>query len=255
MPTGPFTKLRAEDQIRGHRLDLGGLFGDDQPGIIHLHESALGLGDAALLVDGQVQFGSIVIGGSGLAGSLLINESIPGANDANLDVRGDTTIYGDLDVKGAISFIESLIIKFKDPNLTLNADGTDLTADGGGLTIGRATAPFPSLIWKNSFNAWACGVAGAEKEITTEGNTFNSANTLCKLNSDSKIPIYASNTYVHPQLLASSSWVISHGMKKRPGVHIVTSAGDEVIGDVSYVDDDNLVVNFAAPFSGKAYCN
>ena len=65
MPSGPQTKVRSEDQVRGHRLDLGGLFGDNLAGIIVLHESVPGANDANFQVQGPVNLGSsLIIGGS-----------------------------------------------------------------------------------------------------------------------------------------------------------------------------------------------
>lgn len=217
MPSGPFTKLRAEDQLRGDKLELGGSNGTTF-GTLILHPSAVGLKDAVL------------------------------------DVYGNATIRGDLDVKGSVSF-ETVIVNFKDPNLTLNYDGTDATADGGGITLDRVTTPLPSLVWKNSLNAWAAGLEGSEKEITTQGNAFNGANQLTKLDSNSKIPAYSENTYVHTQAVASSSWVISHSLNRRPSVTVVASTGDMVYGDVAYTDDNNLTVTFTSAFGGRAYLN
>lgn len=218
---GPSTKFVAEDQIRGKRLELGGVFSRE--------------GDAA--------------------GTIWIHESVGGAKDAFFQVDGDTIIVGNLTVQGVLTSIESVIVEIADKNISLNFGGTDLTADGSGLTIDRPSLPLPSLIWSNAFGAWAAGFLSAEKEITTEGNTFNSADELVKLDAGAKIPIYSSQTYIHDQLVASSSWVISHTMQKRPSVTVVTSAGDVVYGDVNYVDDSNLTVSFAAAFSGKAYLN
>lgn len=255
MPTGPSTKLRTEDQLRGHRLDLGGAFGDGLPGTIVLHESAPGAADAQFEVQGPVNLGSnLIVGGSGVAGSVVIDESVLGAGDGSFSLKGDATIWGDLDVHGDVSF-ETLIINFKDRNLTLNYDGSDLTADGGGLTIDRVTLPKPSLIWKNSLNAWAAGIVGTEKEITTQGNAFNNASQLVQLDGDKKIPLYSTKTYVHDQLVSSATWSVVHNMNKRPSVTVITSAGDVVFGDAKYVDDNNMTLTFAAAFGGKAYCN
>ena len=60
---------------------------------------------------------------------------------------------------------------------------------------------------------------------------------------------------VFTQLSALSLWTINHNMGKRPSVMIVTSAGDEVFGNVHYVDDNNITISFAAAFSGAAYLN
>lgn len=57
------------------------------------------------------------------------------------------------------------------------------------------------------------------------------------------------------QTAASDEWLIYHGLGKFPSVAIVDSAGDEVEGDVSYVDANTVRVRFSAAFTGKAYLN
>lgn len=60
-------------------------------------------------------------------------------------------------------------------------------------------------------------------------------------------------TYTHTQDTSSSSWSINHNLDYYPSVSIVDSAGTTVVGDVQYVDLNNIVVNFTDPFAGKAY--
>ena len=62
-------------------------------------------------------------------------------------------------------------------------------------------------------------------------------------------------TFVFTQMVASSTWTINHNLGKRPSVSVVTSGGDEVIGDVHYIDDNNLIVTFTFMFAGVAYLN
>lgn len=63
------------------------------------------------------------------------------------------------------------------------------------------------------------------------------------------------NTYTHIQSASSSSWVINHGMGKFPSVSVVDSAGSEVVGDVVHGDINTVIVNFSAPFQGRAFLN
>ena len=65
----------------------------------------------------------------------------------------------------------------------------------------------------------------------------------------------ADKTFVFTQLSALSLWTINHNLGKKPSVSVVTSAGDSVIGDVHYIDDDNLTVSFVAAFGGQAFLN
>ena len=61
--------------------------------------------------------------------------------------------------------------------------------------------------------------------------------------------------YVHDQISPSDTWEIIHNLDKYPSVSVVDSAGSKVIGDVSYVSMNELIVHFSAGFSGKAYLN
>ena len=53
----------------------------------------------------------------------------------------------------------------------------------------------------------------------------------------------------------SAVWNIQHNLEKFPSVTVIDSADDVVYGNTTYVDENNLTINFSAPFSGKAYLN
>ena len=61
--------------------------------------------------------------------------------------------------------------------------------------------------------------------------------------------------YEHRQNAVSKIWKINHNLNKKPSVTVVDSAGSEVIGEVIYIDDNNLELHFSAQFSGIAYLN
>ena len=61
--------------------------------------------------------------------------------------------------------------------------------------------------------------------------------------------------YHHQQAMPSASWSINHNMGKFPSVVTLDSSGSQIVGTVSYVDPNNVIVNFAYPFSGEAYLN
>lgn len=48
---------------------------------------------------------------------------------------------------------------------------------------------------------------------------------------------------------------ITHNLGKRPSITVIDSAGDEVEGDYSYPDFNNVSISFSAPFSGKVILN
>lgn len=62
--------------------------------------------------------------------------------------------------------------------------------------------------------------------------------------------------FEYPQSNASAFWEIKHNLNKKPSVTVSTAFSDEeVVGKVTYIDDNNLTITFNAAFSGKAYLN
>lgn len=53
----------------------------------------------------------------------------------------------------------------------------------------------------------------------------------------------------------SSSIDVNHNLNKLVSVSIIDSANDEVIGDISYIDPNNIRVVFTSAFSGTIICN
>lgn len=62
-------------------------------------------------------------------------------------------------------------------------------------------------------------------------------------------------TYVHNQASASAQWIIQHNLNRYPTVVVVDSAGTVVMGEVTYIDSNNIVLDFNPSFAGKAYLN
>lgn len=52
-----------------------------------------------------------------------------------------------------------------------------------------------------------------------------------------------------------STVTVNHNLGYNPAVTIVDSDNDMVVGDVEFIDINNLTVSFSAPFSGFVYCN
>ena len=61
--------------------------------------------------------------------------------------------------------------------------------------------------------------------------------------------------YIHNQMSASSTWSVQHNLNKYASVSVVDSGNNMVVGDVEYIDENNLTITFNASFSGKAYIN
>ena len=58
--------------------------------------------------------------------------------------------------------------------------------------------------------------------------------------------------YFHSQVAPSATWVINHGLNRRPAVVVIDSAESVVYGDVEYTTLNTVTIAFSAPFSGSA---
>lgn len=63
------------------------------------------------------------------------------------------------------------------------------------------------------------------------------------------------NNYTHTQISSSQTWTITHGLNKRPSVTVVDDGDNVILGDIQYINENELTINFAFPISGKAYLN
>ncbi len=61
--------------------------------------------------------------------------------------------------------------------------------------------------------------------------------------------------FVFNQASAEAEWSIKHDLGKYPSVTVVDSGNNIVVGDVQYVDLNNVIIKFSAAFSGRAYLN
>lgn len=62
-------------------------------------------------------------------------------------------------------------------------------------------------------------------------------------------------SYTFNQISPKEVWKIPHGLGKYPSVTVVDSGGNKVVGDIKYIDINNLEISFVGGFSGIAYLN
>ncbi len=79
--------------------------------------------------------------------------------------------------------------------------------------------------------------------------------TLIGNKTNTDLNIINDKNYVYTQSVASQVWEVNHGLNKYCSVVVVDSGDSIVVGDVVYIDINNVRLTFAAPFSGKAYFN
>jgi hypothetical protein len=61
--------------------------------------------------------------------------------------------------------------------------------------------------------------------------------------------------FVFTQSVPNTKWIVKHDLEKYPSVSVVNINNVLMYGNVTYVDLNNLEIEFSAGFSGKAYMN
>jgi len=62
-------------------------------------------------------------------------------------------------------------------------------------------------------------------------------------------------TFVFTQNATATTWNIQHNLGKFPSITVIDSGNTVVTGEYTYIDNNNVQLNFSAAFSGKAYLN
>lgn len=60
-------------------------------------------------------------------------------------------------------------------------------------------------------------------------------------------------SYEHIQSVASSTWNINHKLGFNPNVTAISNDGHAMIGDIVYIDKNNVQINFSYPLVGRAF--
>lgn len=99
----------------------------------------------------------------------------------------------------------------------------------------------------------AQAIARGKQDKLVSGDNIKTVNGFSVLGSgDIKIP---DSFFLFEQEMASAEWEISHPLNKFPSVSVVDSSGNEVLGEVIYINDGKIKIVFQGAFSGKAYLN
>lgn len=88
--------------------------------------------------------------------------------------------------------------------------------------------------------------------MTTEARLTELAQAIA---SDVKALYSRTNTLEFNQMIPAGTWSIIHNLGKFPSVTVVDSGGTVVDGNVNYIDDNTIEIEFSFSFSGKAYLN
>jgi hypothetical protein len=64
-----------------------------------------------------------------------------------------------------------------------------------------------------------------------------------------------SKIYIHEQEVPLDVWTVEHNLDIYPSVTVVDSAGSVVIGELTYVSRNELLIKFTSSFAGRAFLN
>lgn len=82
----------------------------------------------------------------------------------------------------------------------------------------------------------------------------NSGGCITRINLNPAVTIAQNvGSFMFTQGSASTLWTINHNMGKVPTVFTEDTAGNDIIGIIEVVDDNNLKIYFNQPVAGKAY--
>ena len=135
------------------------------------------------------------------------------------------------DEKGTCGTFNACFSDSSHLNADMSASSTHLNANMG--VVNATESDYNKLSNKPSINGVVLEGDKSSKDLKIDGD----------------------KTYVYYQNVQSDAWEIQHNLDKYPSITVVDSASNVVVGDIRYVDTNNVVVTFTAPFSGKAFCN
>ena len=125
----------------------------------------------------------------------------------------------------------------------------------------------PTIISGGTFNV---GISNDQKQLVGEmgvvnatSNNYNDLSNKPSINgvilvgnkTGAELGIVNDKNFVYVQATSSDIWEITHNLNKYPAVTVVDSGGSVVIGEIVYIDKNNIRITFASAFSGKAYFN
>ena len=125
----------------------------------------------------------------------------------------------------------------------------------------------PTIIGGGTFNV---GINNDQKQLVGEmgvvnatSNNYNDLSNKPSINgvilvgnkTGAELGIVNDKNFVYVQATSSDVWEIEHNLDKYPSVTVVDSGGSVVVGEIVYINKNNVRITFTSAFSGKAYLN
>lgn len=161
---------------------------------------------------------------------------------------------------GVVTLVDSLTAptKIEDIIYTANAANTLTVPAGGRGAFGTTAQNWSGTVYvrmrylAEHHEALRDGLLAMETKLGRDASLPAVGKQLVGTASGSA---WQDRTYRHVQGVAATVWTITHNLACRPSVTVVDSAGTLVIGQVEYLDDNNVRLTFSAAFGGEAYLN
>lgn len=206
-----------------------------------------------------------------------IGTSVPGLQTRNFTAAA---VAKYLNIKGKISISAQMVFKYKDTiesgAFTGPADGSNIAAittmQISGVDVSNQnTIPFMQYLVGNNILISEQNAISNFGHFTIDSYTSNNnvaTLTLTNLFGNGVLDLdklydfavftlssQGAPTFVFTQGAAATQWSIQHNLGKFPSVSVINNNNVMVNGEVKYIDNNNIQLNFSAGFSGKAYLN
>jgi len=208
-----------------------------------------------------------------------IGTSVPGLQTRNFTAAA---VAKYLNIKGKISISAQMVFKFTEivppasGQFSGPVDGSNIAAIAtvqiSGVDVsGQNTVPFMDYLVGNNILISEQNAISNFGHYTIDSYTLNGAvytlnltnlfgNGVLDINKFYDFAVFTLSsqgvpTFVFDQVAASTTWNIQHNLGKFPSITVIDTANTVVTGEYTYIDNNNVQLNFSAAFAGKAYLN
>jgi hypothetical protein len=159
----------------------GSLFGDDSTAIINGIDNTV---TGTTVTAGAIRLTAGTISttdSSGITVTAATTFNTDVTFDSDIAVNGQVTIAGDLIINGTTTTINSVTLTVDDKNIELGstASPTDVTADGGGITLKGSTDK--TFTYVNSTGLWTANIGVAATSFTGLATAATAASTAASV--------------------------------------------------------------------------
>ena len=208
-----------------------------------------------------------------------IGTSVPGLQTRNFTAAA---VAKYLNIKGKISISAQMVFKFTEIVPPANGqfsgpiDGSNLaaitTVQISGVDVsGQNTVPFMDYLVGNNILISEQNAISNFGHYTIDSYTLNGAvytlnitnlfgNGVLDLNKFYDFAVFTLSsqgvpTFIFNQNTVATVWNIQHNLGKFPSITVIDTGDTVVAGEYTYIDNNNVQLNFSAGFAGKAYLN